>query len=131
AVPNLSAMSRINIETRTEPNRYVVYQQYVRNLTRAWAVTGTPGLKNRIGGIEKDALTDNNSYEPDNHEKQTRVRQEKVDRVAQDIGELDIAGAESGDVLVIGWGGTYGALRQAQQALAAQRKQVTDRKSVV
>src|SRR5205085_5967160 len=61
----------------------------------------------------------------ENHEKQTKIRQEKVDRVAQDIGELDLSGPESGDVLVIGWGGTYGALRQAQTALLAQGKQVS------
>jgi 2-oxoglutarate ferredoxin oxidoreductase subunit alpha len=94
-------------------------------LARPWAIPGTPGLEHRIGGIEKDALTGNISYAPDNHEKQTNVRAEKVARIAQDIGELDLAGGESGDVLVIGWGGTYGALRQAQQQLAAQGKLVS------
>jgi 2-oxoglutarate ferredoxin oxidoreductase subunit alpha len=88
-------------------------------------IPGTPGLEHRIGGIEKDALTGNISYAPDNHEKQTHVRAEKIARIAQDIGELDLGGGESGDVLVIGWGGTYGALRQAQQQLAAQGKQVS------
>jgi 2-oxoglutarate ferredoxin oxidoreductase subunit alpha len=88
-------------------------------------IPGTPGLEHRIGGIEKDALTGNISYAPDNHEKQTRVRAAKIERVAQDIGELDLSGPESGDVLIIGWGGTYGALRQGQQQLAAQGKQVS------
>jgi 2-oxoglutarate ferredoxin oxidoreductase subunit alpha len=91
-----------------------VYERDPKTLARAWVTPGTPGLEHRIGGIEKDALTGNISYAPDNHEKQTHIRQEKVDRIAQDIGELDLAGPESGDVLVIGWGGTYGALRQAQ-----------------
>src|SRR6185312_10928072 len=73
----------------------------------------------------KDALTGNISYAPDNHEKQTKVRAEKVARIAQDIGEMDFSGSESGDVLVIGWGGTYGALRQAQQAVSAQGHKVS------
>ena len=96
-----------------------------KTLARAWVIPGTPGLEHRIGGIEKDALTGNISYAPENHEKQTQIRAEKVARIAQDIGELDLAGPESGDVLVIGWGGTYGSLRQAQQALAAQGKKVS------
>jgi 2-oxoglutarate ferredoxin oxidoreductase subunit alpha len=124
-LPNLSALPRFDVIHRTDPNGYFVYQRDERNLARAWVVPGTPGLEHRIGGIEKDALTGNISYAPENHEKQTKVRQEKVDRVAQDIGELDFSGPESGDVLVIGWGGTYGALRQAQQTLAAQGKKVS------
>lgn len=125
SLPNLTALPRFDVIHRTDPDGYFVYQRDERNLARAWAVPGTPGLEHRIGGIEKDALTGNISYAPENHEKQTRVRQEKVDRVAQDIGELDLSGAESGDVLIIGWGGTFGALRQAQQALAAQGKKVS------
>src|SRR5690606_23148693 len=124
-LPNLSALPRFDVIHRTDPSNYFVYQRDERNLARAWVVPGTPGLEHRIGGIEKDALTGNISYAPENHEKQTKVRQEKVDRVAQDIGELDLSGAESGDVLIIGWGGTYGALRQAQQAMAAKGKKVS------
>jgi len=124
-LPNLSALPRFEVVHRTDPNSYFVYQRDPRTLARAWVIPGTPGLEHRIGGIEKDALTGNISYAPENHEKQTHVRAEKIERIAQDIGELDLSGAESGDVLVIGWGGTYGALRQAQQQLAAQGKQVS------
>jgi len=124
-LPNLAALPRFEVVHRTDPNSYFVYERDERTLARAWVIPGTPGLEHRIGGIEKDALTGNISYAPDNHEKQTHVRAEKIARIAQDIGELDLAGAESGDVLVIGWGGTYGALRQAQQQLAAQGKQVS------
>jgi len=124
-LPNLAALSRFDVMHRTDPNSYFVYERDPRTLARAWVVPGTPGLEHRIGGIEKDALTGNISYAPDNHEKQTHVRAEKVARIAQDIGELDLAGGASGDVLVIGWGGTYGALRQAQQQLAAQGKLVS------
>jgi 2-oxoglutarate/2-oxoacid ferredoxin oxidoreductase subunit alpha len=124
-LPNLAALPKFEVMHRTDPDSYFVYQRDPRTLARAWVVPGTPGLEHRIGGIEKDALTGNISYAPDNHEKQTLVRAEKIARVAQDIGELDLAGAESGDVLLVGWGGTYGALRQAQQQLAAQGKQVS------
>ena len=125
SLPNLTALPRFDVMHRTDPTSYFVYQRDERNLARAWVVPGTPGLEHRIGGIEKDALTGNISYAPENHEKQTKVRQEKVDRVAQDIGELDLSGPDAGDVLIVGWGGTFGSLRQAQQALAAQGKKVS------
>lgn len=124
-LPNLEALPRFDVTHRTDPNNYFVYERDPKTLARAWVIPGTPGMEHRIGGIEKDALTGNISYAPENHEKQTHTRQEKVDRVAQDIGELDLSGPESGDVLIIGWGGTYGSLRQAQQALAAQGKSVS------
>jgi len=124
-LPNLAALPRFDVLHRTDPASYFVYERDPRTLARAWVVPGTPGLEHRIGGIEKDALTGNISYAPENHEKQTYVRAEKIKRIAQDVGELDLSGPESGEVLVIGWGGTYGALRQAQQQLAAQGKAVS------
>jgi 2-oxoglutarate/2-oxoacid ferredoxin oxidoreductase subunit alpha len=124
-LPNLGALPRFDVLHRTDPNGYFVYERDPRTLARAWVVPGTPGLEHRIGGIEKDALTGNISYAPENHEKQTHVRAEKIARIAQDVGELDLSGPETGDVLLIGWGGTFGALRQAQQSLAAQGKQVS------
>jgi 2-oxoglutarate/2-oxoacid ferredoxin oxidoreductase subunit alpha len=124
-LPNLAALPRFDVLHRTDPASYFVYERDPRTLARAWVIPGTPGLEHRIGGIEKDALTGNISYAPENHEKQTHVRADKIERIAQDVGELDLSGPESGDVLVIGWGGTYGALRQAQQTLAAQGKAVS------
>jgi len=123
-LPNLAALPRFDVAHRTDPKNYFVYERDPKTLARAWVVPGTPGLEHRIGGIEKDALTGNISYAPDNHEKQTKVRAEKIARVAQEIGGLDLSGPESGDVLVIGWGGTFGALRQAQQQLHATGKAV-------
>jgi 2-oxoglutarate ferredoxin oxidoreductase subunit alpha len=124
-LPNLNGMKRFDVHHRTDPNGYFVYERDPKTLARAWVIPGTPGMEHRIGGIEKDALTGNISYAPENHEKQTYVRAEKIARVAQDCGELDLAGAESGDVLVIGWGGTFGSLRQAQQSLVAAGKKVS------
>lgn len=124
-LPNLTMLPRFDVHHRTDPNNYFVYERDPKTLARAWVIPGTPGLEYRIGGIEKDALTGNISYAPENHEKQTHNRADKVARIAQDIGELDLEGPESGDVLVIGWGGTYGSLRQAQQAVSNMGRRVS------
>jgi len=124
-LPNLNALPRFDVKHRTDPKDYFVYQRDPQTLARAWVVPGTPGMEHRIGGIEKDALTGNISYAPENHEKQTHNRADKVARIAQDVGELDMFGADSGDVLVVGWGGTFGAIRQAVQAVQTQGKKVS------
>jgi 2-oxoglutarate ferredoxin oxidoreductase subunit alpha len=124
-LPNLESLPRFDVIHRTDPTSYFVYERDERNLSRAWVIPGTPGLEHRIGGIEKDALTGNISYAPENHEKQTHVRANKVARIAQDVGEMDMYGDEAGDVLVIGWGGTFGALRQGVQTLQGQGKKVS------
>jgi len=124
-IPDVSKFERFDVTHRTEPEGFFVYERDPKTLARAWAVPGTPGLEHRIGGIEKDALTGNISYEATNHERQTHIRAEKVERIAQDVGELDLRGDETGDVLVIGWGGTFGALRQATDELRAQGRRVS------
>jgi 2-oxoglutarate/2-oxoacid ferredoxin oxidoreductase subunit alpha len=124
-LPNLASLQRFDVAHRTDPDNYFVYQRDEQTLARQWVIPGTPGLEHRIGGIEKDALTGNISYDPTNHEKQTHVRADKVERVAQDVGELDLSGEDSGDVLVIGWGGTYGSLRQATDGLRARGRRVS------
>jgi 2-oxoglutarate/2-oxoacid ferredoxin oxidoreductase subunit alpha len=91
------------------------YLPYARDerLVRTWAVPGTPGLEHRIGGLEKEDLTGNVSYDPDNHEKMVHYRLDKVMGIRDTIPEPEVMGAQSGDVLVIGWGSTYGAIRTA------------------
>lgn len=95
------------------------------NLVRDWAVPGTAGLEHRIGGLEKEDISGNVSYDPDNHQHMVKTRQEKVDRVADHIPlqTLD-SGPEKGDVLVLGWGSTYGAIKTAVAALQTQGKSV-------
>lgn len=82
-------------------------------LARNWAIPGTPGLEHRVGGLEKDRVTGNVSYVPENHEYMTKMRSEKIKRVENYIPELTTEFTESGDLLVIGWGGTYGSLHSA------------------
>lgn len=96
------------------------FQPYLRdeNLVRPWAVPGTPGLEHRIGGLEKQNITGNVSYDPENHQLMVKIREEKVDKIANDIPlqQLD-SGPEKGKVLVIGWGSTYGAIKSAVMEL--------------
>jgi 2-oxoglutarate ferredoxin oxidoreductase subunit alpha len=89
------------------------YDRDVDTLARNWAIPGTPGLEHRIGGLEKDSVTGNISYDGINHEKMTLIRSEKIKRVKFNIPDLETEFAEEGDLLVIGWGGTYGSLHSA------------------
>jgi 2-oxoglutarate ferredoxin oxidoreductase subunit alpha len=89
------------------------YDRDANTLARNWAVPGTPGLEHRIGGLEKDSVTGNISYDAVNHEKMTTIRSEKIKRVQFNIPDLETEFAQEGDLLVIGWGGTYGSLHSA------------------
>jgi 2-oxoglutarate ferredoxin oxidoreductase subunit alpha len=112
-LPDVDKMPRFDVKFRTDPANYHVYQRDPQTMAREWVRPGTPGLEHRIGGLEKDALTGNVSYDPENHEKMVRTRAAKVANIAKDIPKLELNGAKSGDLLVIGWGGTYGAITKA------------------
>jgi 2-oxoglutarate ferredoxin oxidoreductase subunit alpha len=104
------------------------FMPYMRDekLSRPWAVPGTKGLEHRIGGLEKQNITGNISYDADNHELMVKLRQRKVDLVANHIPDQTIDnGAESGDLLILGWGGTYGALKTATAQLIAEGHNVS------
>jgi 2-oxoglutarate ferredoxin oxidoreductase subunit alpha len=124
-VPNIDELTPVTVTHRTDPEGYLVYKRNQETLAREWVIPGTPELQHRIGGLEKDFLTGNVSYDGDNHERMTHVRAAKVERVAQEMGPLDLYGDEKGDVLLVGWGGTYGALRQAAGVLRGQGKRVS------
>jgi 2-oxoglutarate ferredoxin oxidoreductase subunit alpha len=92
------------------------YRRDQQTLARPWAIPGTPGLEHRLGGLEKEDITGNVSYDALNHEKMTQYRMEKVARIADDIPELEVMGDDSGDLLVLGWGSTLGAITGAVTA---------------
>ncbi len=96
------------------------YDRDPKTLARTWAVPGTPGLEHRVGGLEKDASSGNVSYVPENHEAMTEIRAEKIKRVQDNIPELVPEFAQEGDLLVVGWGGTYGALHTAVKQLSQE-----------
>ena len=89
------------------------YNRNKETLARNWAIPGTPRLEHRIGGLEKDKVTGNVSYVPENHEFMTKIRAEKIKRVQDYIPEISTEFAEEGDLLIVGWGGTYGSLHSA------------------
>jgi 2-oxoglutarate ferredoxin oxidoreductase subunit alpha len=96
------------------------YERNEESLARNWAIPGTPGLEHRVGGLEKDSVSGNVSYNPENHEFMTNIRAEKIKRVQNYIPELTTEFAEKGDLLVVGWGGTYGSLHSAVKQMNEQ-----------
>ncbi len=118
---------RINIEHPAPIGDGESFMPYKRNefLGRPWAIPGTPGLMHRVGGLEKEDVTGNVSYDPHNHQKMVDLRQQKVALIAEDIPLQEITGANSGDLLVISWGGTYGACLTAVREAQARGKNVS------
>ncbi len=104
---------------------YQPYKRNPKNLARYWALPGQEGLRHRIGGLEKEDITGNVSHNPMNHERMTHLREEKVQKVADYIPELKLSGEDSGDLLVVGWGGTYGALISAVKDLQEEGKSIS------
>jgi 2-oxoglutarate ferredoxin oxidoreductase subunit alpha len=127
--PVTSELPPIHVKFKTELGHGEdKLQPYLRDekLARPWAVPGTPGLEHRIGGIEKQNITGNISYDPDNHQLMVKIRQEKVDKIAEYIPEQKLdSGKEKGKVLVLGWGSTFGAIKSAVAELLAEGKEVS------
>ncbi len=112
-IPDPSTLPPIEIQFRSDPEGFFPYLRDPATLARPWVRPGTPGLEHRIGGIEKQDVTGNISYDGENHDHMVRTRAEKVRRVAQEIPPTSINGPATGDLLVVGWGGTYGAITAA------------------
>ena len=122
--PTAEDLRPITVKFKTELGDHEEkLQPYLRDekLARPWAVPGTPGLEHRIGGLEKQNVTGNISYEPENHQLMVKIRQEKVDKIADYIPEQKLdSGPEKGKILVLGWGSTYGAIKTACAELQAK-----------
>jgi 2-oxoglutarate ferredoxin oxidoreductase subunit alpha len=127
--PTTDQLNPIHVKFKTELGHgEEKLQPYLRDekLARPWAVPGTPGLEHRIGGLEKQNITGNISYEPENHQLMVKIRQEKVDKIAEYIPEQKIdSGEDKGKVLVLGWGSTYGAIKSAVAELQAKGNAVS------
>src|SRR3989441_8382523 len=118
-IPELSELPEIPVRFRTEPEGFLPYARDPHTLARPWAVPGTPGLEHRVGGLEKQDGTGNVNYEPLNHERMVHLRAAKVEAVVQDVPDVVPAGDPEGDLLLVGWGSTYGSITAA---LRAQRE---------
>lgn len=128
-IPDVKKMKKIKARDAALPQEGpVAYLPYLRDdktLARTWAIPGMPGLEHRIGGLEKQDKTGHVSYDPQNHEFMTKLRAEKVNRIADDIPLQTVMGEKTGELLVVGWGGTYGALLTAVKELQAEGKKIS------
>lgn len=124
-IPDVNKLPDISPKFRTDPKEYHPYKRDDVTLSREWAIPGTPGLEHRIGGLEKQDITGNISYDPENHENMVRLRAEKIERIANDIPLAEVEGDEKGELLVVGWGGTYGTLKTAVENVRKQGKSVS------
>ena len=124
-LPKASDIPEMPVAFHTDPEGFLPYNRDSETLARPWAIPGTPGLEHRIGGIEKEDRTGNVNYEPENHEFMVRTRDKKIAGIAKDIPPAGVIGEESGKVLVIGWGGTFGAITAAIEALQARGASVS------
>lgn len=113
-LPDLDALPDISrpYATLEDDKPFLPYERDPETMARPWAIPGQPGLEHRIGGLEKDAQTGNVSYDPENHEHMSRQRAAKIAKIQDDIAELEVHG-DGHDLLVLGWGSTYGAIRTA------------------
>ncbi len=118
-VPNAAELPTIDVKFADPDEPYISYRRDPNTLARTQAIPGQVGLEHRIGGLEKSE-DGGVSYDPENHEKMTKLRSEKVERIADSIPPIELHGDGQGDLLVIGWGGTYGAITSAVKAMQAE-----------
>ena len=118
-IPDPAALPRAPVAFASDPEQFAPYGRDEETLARPWAIPGTPGLEHRIGGLTKENVTGNVSYDPINNERMNALRAEKVAGIAADIPPIEVDGPERGDLLVVGWGGTQGAICSAAEEARA------------
>ncbi|MGI9667635.1 MAG: 2-oxoacid:acceptor oxidoreductase subunit alpha [Acidimicrobiia bacterium] len=125
-LPDVDSLEDISVPYASieEGETFLPYLRDETTLARPWAIPGQPGLEHRLGGLEKDATTGNVAYGPDNHETMTDVRASKVARIADDIPDVEVHG-DGTDLVVLGWGSTYGAIRTAVNRVRASGREVS------
>ncbi len=120
-IPDMNSLPEIKINhVSSGEYKWSPYMRDADSLARSWEVPGEAGYEHRIGGLEKDPKTGMISYDPANHEQMTHLRDEKIKRIAHEIPDLKVEGDQSGDILLVGWGGTYGALASAANQLRSE-----------
>lgn len=123
-IPSVDSLPKIEVKFRKEKEGFY---PYLRDefLARPWAIPGTPDLEHRIGGLEKADVYGNVSYDPDNHDKMIHLRAQKIKNIENDIPLLEVDGEPTGDLLVLGWGGTYGSIKEAVSKARSQGYKVS------
>jgi 2-oxoglutarate/2-oxoacid ferredoxin oxidoreductase subunit alpha len=126
ALPDASKLPEIKVEFRTDPEGFLPYLRDAETLSRPWAIPGTPGLEHRIGGLSSEDLTGNVSYSPANNELMVRTRARKIAGIAREIPPTTIFGDQNGgDLVMLGWGSTYGSIREAVKQMREKGKSVS------
>jgi 2-oxoglutarate/2-oxoacid ferredoxin oxidoreductase subunit alpha len=125
AIPEIDSLPTIAITFATDPATFMPYARDEETLARPFALPGTPGLEHRIGGIEKQNITGNVNYDPENHHLMVKLRQEKIDRATADVPPVEVMGEKTGKVLVLGWGSTYGSITSAVEKMQNEGKSVS------
>ncbi len=123
-IPDPDDLPTIEVTHHKDPETFKPYNRNPETLARPWALPGTPGLEHRIGGLEKQDGSGNVSYIPDDHQHMVDTRAAKIARIADRIPEQDVFGPDWGDLLVVGWGSTYGAIRSAVRRAQAKGQKV-------
>jgi len=127
-IPDLDELESIDVKFADKPNADGDFLPYLRDdktLARPWAIPGTAKLEHRVGGIETAENTGHVSYDPENHHRMVMLRQEKVNRIQNDIPPTEVFGDGHGDLLLLSWGGTYGASRSASETLQEEGLKVS------
>tara|TARA_B100000683_G_scaffold33841_1_gene29609 strand:- start:781 stop:1380 length:600 start_codon:yes stop_codon:yes gene_type:complete len=127
-IPDVQNLEPIDVKFESDlkdGEEYLPYNRDKETLSRPWAIPGVPGFEHRVGGLEKAENTGHVSYDPDNHHRMVELRQEKVNRIQNDITQTEVYGDENGDVLILSWGGTFGSCRSAVESLRDNRKSVS------
>ena len=124
-VPDIEKLPDISVKFATDSETFQPYRRDPITLARPWAVPGTPGLEHRIGGLEKEDITGMVSHDPLNHQRMVNLRQQKVDDIANDIPLATVEGEQEGDLLIVSWGGTFGAVQDAFIKLRSEGKKVS------
>jgi len=127
-IPDVQNLEPIDVKFESDledGEEYLPYNRDKETLSRPWAIPGVPGFEHRVGGLEKAENTGHVSYDPDNHHRMVELRQEKVNRIQNDITQTEVYGDENGDVLILSWGGTFGSCRSAVESLRDNGKSVS------
>jgi 2-oxoglutarate ferredoxin oxidoreductase subunit alpha len=115
-IPNMDELPEITAKFADDPETFAPYARDPETLARMWAVPGMQGMEHRIGGLEKQNISGAVSHDPENHQLMTEIRQKKIDQIANDIPKAKILGSEDAELLIIGWGSSYGAIKSAVDA---------------
>ncbi len=124
-IPKASDLEKLDVTFHTDQENFLPYSRDKKTLARPWAIPGTSGLEHRVGGLEKQDKTGNINYEPENHQIMVNYRAEKIERIANDIPDAAVDGDKEGDLLIVGWGSTHGAITSAVERSRTKGKSVS------